>query len=940
MAFDASTLAEQLGILLEAVPDATIVSDEDGRVILVNSQAEALFGFGRGELVGQPVEVLVPPRFRSAHPGHRRDYFRAPSNRPMGGARSELRGLRRDGTEFPAEISLCPIATGGGTFAVTAIRDVSARRRVEGRFRALLEAAPDAMVIADPGGRIALVNARAEQLFGYTREEMLGQPIESLIPARFHGAHRGHRSGYFRDPRVRPMGAGGLALFGLRKDGTEVPVEISLSPLESDEGMLAITAIRDVTERKRAEEERSRLHSELERLLADQKRFFTNLSHELRTPLSLILGPAERLLAEAVPADRPPLEAVVRNARTLLRHVNDLLDVAKIEAGRAEIALATADVSGLVRLVASHFEVLAAERRIAFAVEGPEGLSQALDAPKFQRILLNLLSNAFKFTPDGGTVRCTLRPAHGPDEPLGGLILEVCDSGPGIPREQRESVFLRFRQLDAEGHPGGTGLGLSIARDFALLHRGGIGVDEAPEGGARFRVVIPRLEAPPGLAPARLDASAEARSVAESLRPRPRAASAEAGGLPAVLVVEDNPEMAVYVRDVLAPQASVTVAGGGREALEVALALRPDLVVTDLAMAGGSGVELLRELRARPELDDVPVVILTARADDELRVNLLRQGAQDYLLKPFGADELRARTAGLLATRRARDLLRRELDSTSRDLESLARELAGRKRDLEAALDATRQARDEADRASRIKGDFLALVSHELRTPLAALHLQLDRLSRDPHPSERERTTVPRLTSAARRLNALVETLLEHSRIAAGGLSLRREPVDLGRLVEEAAWELRPVAEEKGIALRVDPLPDLAPLETDPAMLRVIVTNLLGNAVKFTPAGEVVVTVSGGPREQAVAISDTGPGIAEADRDRIFQPFEQLDPIRAKHLPGVGLGLALVREISSALGARVELRSQVGVGSTFTVSMPLPAAREPARPADGPAATL
>jgi signal transduction histidine kinase len=123
-------------------------------------------------------------------------------------------------------------------------------------------------------------------------------------------------------------------------------------------------------------------------------------------------------------------------------------------------------------------------------------------------------------------------------------------------------------------------------------------------------------------------------------------------------------------------------------------------------------------------------------------------------------------------------------------------------------------------------------------------------------------------------------------------------------------------------------------------MLRVIVTNLLGNAVKFTPAGEVVVTVSGGPREQAVAISDTGPGIAEADRDRIFQPFEQLDPIRAKHLPGVGLGLALVREISSALGARVELRSQVGVGSTFTVSMPLPAAREPARPADGPAATL
>ncbi len=919
-----SRLARQYKAMIEAAPDATVVSDRLGRIILVNAQTEALFGFEPGELVGKQLEVLVPERFRAAHPGHRSRYHQDPRIRAMGAGQLELFGRRKDGTEFPAEISLSPLVTADGVFAVTAIRDVTMRKRVESKFRALLEAAPDAMVIADAGGRISLVNAQAEKMFGYTREELLGQLVEALIPVRYRGTHRGHRSGYFHDPRTRPMGAGGLELFGLRKDGTEFPVEISLSPLETEEGRLAITAIRDVTDRKRAEEERARLHVQLETLLADQNRFFTNVSHELRTPLALVLGPAEKLLAAAQPGDaaKAELEVIARNARTVLRHVNDLLDVAKLEAGRMAIDPTETDVARLVRLASSHFEAIAADRRIAFTVDTPDALTRTLDAPKFQRILLNLLSNAFKFTPTGARIRCTAR-AAGEGEPPGGLVLEVADGGPGVPPEHRDAIFLRFRQLGTAGQEGGTGLGLSIAKEFAELHGGRISVGDAPEGGALFRVVLPPVEVPRPIAevpPAAPDP--EARAAAESLRARPTPQPARRANAPVILVVEDHPEMAAYIRDVLSPDASVELASGGREGLERGASLRPDLVVTDLMMAGGNGEELVRGMRARADLDGVPIVILTAKADDALRVRLLHEGAQDYVMKPFQADELRARVMGLVASKRAADFLRTELDSQARDLETLVREVAARRRELEAAVDATRIARDEAERASRVKSNFLALVSHELRTPITLLHLQLERLARDRAPSELQRSAVPRLMGASRRLGALVEALLEHSRVTSGRIALRRETVNLGDLVKDVVEELRPQAEAKRLGVSVAVPRDLPATVTDPRFVRVIVANLVGNAVKFTEAGGVEVSLSAGEDGQRISVKDTGPGIPEVDFARIFEPFEQRDPVHMKHLPGVGLGLALVREIGAALGARVELRSAVGAGSTFTVVLP------------------
>ena len=243
---------ERFRLVVEAAPNAMIMVGKEGKMTLVNTQAETLFGYTRQELLGQKIEMLVPERFRNNHTGHRDGFFADPRTRAMGAGR-DLFGLRKDNTEVPIEIGLNPIKTEEGTFVLASIIDITERKRAEERFRLVVEAAPNAMIMVGKEGKMTLVNSQTEVLFGYKRNELLDQKIEMLVPERFRGNHSGHRDSFFADPKTRSMGVG-RDLFGLKKDGSEVPIEIGLNPIKTTEGTFVLASIIDITERKKVEE--------------------------------------------------------------------------------------------------------------------------------------------------------------------------------------------------------------------------------------------------------------------------------------------------------------------------------------------------------------------------------------------------------------------------------------------------------------------------------------------------------------------------------------------------------------------------------------------------------------------------------------------------------------------------------------------------------------
>ncbi|PWK50294.1 PAS domain S-box protein [Actinoplanes xinjiangensis] len=638
--------------LLEAAPDAIIAVDRDGRIAVVNAQTVRMFGYERAEILGKSIDLLVPERFRNRHPGHRMAYLRDLRPRPMG-AGVPLAARRRDGSEFPAEISLSALA--GGGMIVAAVRDVSDRVRREAKFQGLLEAAPDAIVGVAADGRITLVNAQAERLFGYQRSELFGQPIETLVPESARARHPNLRHRYFADPRPRPMGSG-TALRARRRDGTEFPAEISLSALETEDGLIVSAAIRDVSERIEAQAERQRLEAERERLAAAAERerleaqlqqaqrleslgqLAGGVAHDFNNLLAVMLNYASFVaeqIQEAADADPESawpqascdLQQVLRAGRRATELTHQLLAFGRREVVRPRVL----DLNVVIREVEQLLLRTLGEHIQLHADLEPRLWPVLADPGQIEQVLVNLAVNARDAMPGGGTLTvhtgnrdlaaeeaARMRP---PVPPGRYVRLRVADTGTGIPPDVLERVFEPFFTTKAPGE--GTGLGLATVYGIITQAGGYAGVQSAVGAGTVVTALFPVTQELPATIPA-------------SAGP----AQPQRGG-ETILVVEDEEALRAVTERILTRHGyHVLSAGGGPAALEIVqdTTRHLDLLLTDVVMPHMHGRELAEHVRgARPGL---PVVYMSGYAQPFITGEGTLEPNTILITKPFTQAEL------------------------------------------------------------------------------------------------------------------------------------------------------------------------------------------------------------------------------------------------------------------------------------------------------------
>ncbi|WP_428825545.1 ATP-binding protein [Azonexus sp. IMCC34842] len=926
--------------------------------------------------------------------------------------------------------------------------------------RIILDAMYQFLGLLDVDGTVLEINRAALEGAGICLADVIGKPFWEARWWALSEDARNRVRGMVEQARRGEFVRCDIEIFGDLQGKKTIFVDFSLTPIRDDEGRVAflLPEGRNITEKIAIEAELTRKNGELQLALEKLReidgfktKFFANVSHELRTPLALILGPVDQLLLEAKGAnerERFRLKTIKRNAQSLLQQVNDLLDLARIDAQQMPLAYVCANVAALLRDVAASFAAAAEERSISLLTEGANELYADVDRAKFARILANLLSNAFKFTPAGGRICCSIERVANRR-----FLLSVQDNGPGVPPQMKEQIFSRFTQGQDGLSGNGSGLGLNIVKEFVELHSGTVVALDAPGGGAVFQVEMP-MRAPKGVFVRESNEEepfSNYRSI-DLLEPQSQPLRDHKLGNSRILVVEDNPDLRHFLYDVLIDDYNVTLAANGAIALASALEDPPDLVITDLMMPHFDGEQFVRELRASGRFPNLPVLVLSARADDALRETLLEDLVQDYLTKPFSPQELRARVRNLVMVKRTVDLLQKELNSQASDVCELTAGLVASRKSLQDGLVALQISERRwlglykntavgialADREGRIlkanpalqqmlgygeadivgvsfiditeesqramtkrnvhglfdgvidnyhvqkryekknggllwanvsvslipavdrEGPRLAVIVEDVssrkqaESALAAIQAELARVSRFTTMGElvasiahevnqplsaivtnsqaalrwlaRDTPDLDEVVAALNRVNrdaSLAGDVIARIRnfLSMGGI--KREPVQVRRIVDDLLLMLQSVLLESGVQVKVRIAPGLPELQADPVQLQQVMLNLVINALdamreQLHRDRILTISVTAEAQEGVLfSVSDTGPGISPSLEGKIF------DALFSTKSNGLGMGLAISRSIIENHGGRLRLEAAVGTGASFIFNLPL-----------------